>query len=228
MITQTLLIALSCLLFSSLSSCSNLAALTKKSTTAKAKAEVKAKAKPAAKATTTVSKKSSILPGTASSALIAKSSSLAKDKHGMPTYKKASTRTRYVRTTAYSHMENEPGAPGRKNAAGGILQYGSVRSAAADWSVYPLGTKFRVKGQSHTYVIDDYGSALVGTNTIDIFKPSLKSMNYWGTRKTEITVIQWGSYERSLKLLQGRLAYSHCRKMYYGCKAKLSSNYANN
>ena len=178
--------------------------------------------------TTNTKKKSSFLPEPASSSTIAKAQKLPKDKHGMPTYKKQSTRTRYVRTTAYSHMENEPGAPGRKNAAGTILQYGSVRSAAADWSIYPLGTKFRVKGQPHTYVVDDYGSALVGTNTIDIFKPTLSSMRKWGTRKTEITVIQWGSYERSLALLKGRRGYSHCRKMYYGCLKNCGSKVASN
>ncbi len=142
----------------------------------------------------------------------------------MPSYRSHSDRTRYVRTTAYSHMENEPGAPGRMNASGGILKYGSVRSAAADWSVYPLGTKFRVKGQSHIYVVDDYGSALVGTNTIDIFKPSLRSMRSWGTRKTEITVVQWGSFERSARMLKGRTRYNHCRRMYYGCTKKLNSS----
>ena len=47
---------------------------------------------------------------------------MAKDKHGMPTYTSHSDRTRYVRTTAYSHMENEPGAPGRMNASGGISE----------------------------------------------------------------------------------------------------------
>jgi len=144
----------------------------------------------------------------------------------MPTYNKASHRTRYVRTTAYSHMENEPGAPGRLNASGGILKYGTVRSAAADWSVLPLGTTFKVKGQPHTYVVDDYGSSLVGTNTVDIFKPSLSSMRHWGTRNTEITIIQWGSYERSLKLLKGRTRYSHCYRMYVGCKRKLNSGFA--
>ncbi|MBT8036450.1 MAG: 3D domain-containing protein [Verrucomicrobiae bacterium] len=151
---------------------------------------------------------------------------MSKDKHGMPTYKSHSDRTRYVRTTSYSHMENEVGAPGRMNAAGGILKYGSVRSAAADWSVYPLGTKFRVKGQPHIYVVDDYGSALAGTNTIDIFKPSLRLMRKWGTRKTEITVIQWGSYERSARMLKGRTRYHHCNKMYVGCKRKLNSRVA--
>lgn len=141
----------------------------------------------------------------------------------MPTYQRYSNRTRYVRTTAYSHMEHEVGAPGRMNASGGILKYGSVRSAAADWSVYPLGTMFRVKGQPHLYVVDDYGSALVGTNTIDIFKPTLSSMRLWGTRNTEITVVQWGSYERSAHMLKGRTQYDHCRQMYYGCTQKLNS-----
>ena len=166
------------------------------------------------------------LPLPASEYVVAKAHKFSKDKHGMPTYTKSSHRKRYVRTTAYSHMENEPGAPGRMNASGGILKYGSVRSAAADWSVYPLGTLFKVKGQPHTYIVDDYGSELVGTNTIDIFKPSLSGMRYWGTRHTEIHVIQWGSYERSLKMLSKRRKYNHCNHMYLGCKHKLNHGFA--
>jgi 3D (Asp-Asp-Asp) domain-containing protein len=166
------------------------------------------------------------LPLPASERVVAKAQKFSKDRHGMPTYNKASHRTRYVRTTAYSHMEKEPGAPGRLNASGGILKYGTVRSAAADWSVLPLGTTFRIKGQPHTYVVDDYGSELVGTNTVDVFKPSLTGMRHWGTRHTEITIIQWGSYERSLKLLKGRTRYSHCYRMYVGCKRKLNSGFA--
>lgn len=168
----------------------------------------------------------SFLPQPASPEVISKSRNLGKDKHGMPTYAKQTDRTRYVRTTAYSHMENEPGAPGRMNASGGILKYGSIRSAAADWSVYPLGTMFKIKGLPHTYVVDDYGSALVGTNTIDIFKPSLGMMRKWGTRNAEITVVQWGSYDRSLALLKGRTGYSHCRHMYYGCLHKRGNSVA--
>jgi 3D (Asp-Asp-Asp) domain-containing protein len=163
------------------------------------------------------------LPEPASSNTISKASGLPKDKHGMPTYVSHSDRTRYVRTTSYSHMENEPGAYGMINASGSILKYGSVRSAAADWSVYPLGTKFRIKGQPHIYVVDDYGSSLAATNTIDIYKPSLHYMKTWGTRNTEITVIQWGSYERSARLLKGRINHDHCRHMYYNCQRKLNS-----
>ena len=166
------------------------------------------------------------LPLPASERVITKSQKFSKDKHGMPTYTKASHRTRYVRTTAYSHMENEPGAPGRLNASGGILKYGHVRSAAADWSIYPLGTLFKVKGQPYIYEVDDYGSALVGTNTVDIFKPSLSGMRHWGTRKTEITVIQWGSFEQSLKLLKHRTRYPHCHQMYLGCRHKLNTGFA--
>ncbi len=153
---------------------------------------------------------------------------IGKDKHGMPTYSDGS-RTRYVRATAYSHKENEPGAPGRLNAAGTTLKYGSVRSAAADWSRLPLGTKFRVKGKSGvTYVVDDYGSALVGTNTVDFFYPSLSGMRSWGTRKVTIQIIQMGSFSRSAKLLKGRRHASHCRKMYYAIQKKLGSKYAKN
>jgi len=151
-----------------------------------------------------------------------------KDKHGMPTYAD-SARTRYLRATAYSHMEKEPGAPGRKNAEGTILKYGSTRSAAADWSRLPVGTKFKVKGNPNvTYVIDDYGSALVGTNTIDMFFPTLKGMYNWGTRKVTIQIIQMGSWSRSAKLLKGRLHAPHCRKMYYAITKKYGSSIANN
>lgn len=170
----------------------------------------------------------SFLPKPASPVTISRAKALPKDKHGMPTYSDHSNRTRYVRTTAYSCMENEPGAWGSLTASGSTLKYGSVRSAAADWSVYPLGTTFRVKGQPHTYIVEDYGSALAGTNTVDIYKPSLQKMKKWGTRFTEITVVEWGSYERSARILKGRIRYDHCRKMYYGCMRKLNNSVVSN
>jgi len=158
-------------------------------------------------------------PASSVSPLRAKAATLPRDKHGMPTYSFAD-RTRLVRTTAYSHMEMEPGAPGRLNAIGTTLAYGQVRSAAADWSVYPVGTRFKIKGLPYTYVVDDYGSALVGTNTIDIFHPSLALMNRWGTRPAEITVIQWGCLDRTLNILSKRTKYPHCRAMYLAAKSK--------
>ncbi|MDE0861577.1 MAG: hypothetical protein OSA93_15550 [Akkermansiaceae bacterium] len=161
-------------------------------------------------------------PAPVSSSTRDKAARLPKDKHGMATYK-SSQRQRLVRTTSYSHEEMEVGAPWRKNALGTYLKYGQVRSAAADWSRYPVGTKFKIKGLPYTYVVDDYGSSLVGTNTVDIYHPNLSTMRRWGTRPAEITVIQWGSYERTVNILKGRRGYDHTRKMYYAAKAKLDS-----
>lgn len=161
-------------------------------------------------------------PTTVNSDLVAKAAHYPRDKHGMPTYSH-SERNRIVRTTAYSHMEMEPGAPGRLNAIGTTLSYGNVRSAAADWSVYPVGTRFKIKGLPYTYVVDDFGSSLVGTNTIDIFHPTLGLMNQWGTRKVEITVTQWGSMERVANILSKRKRHDHCRRMYYAAVHKLQT-----
>ena len=161
-------------------------------------------------------------PAAVSQSVARASKGFRKDKHGMPTYPDSVSR-RIVRTTAYSHEEKEIGAPWRKNAIGTFLKYGDVRSAAADWSRYPVGTKFKIKGLPYTYIVDDYGSALVGTNTIDIYHPNLSSMRRWGTRHAEISVIQWGDWDRTLNILAGRTKYPHTRKMYYAAKARVSS-----
>src|SRR5262245_38805191 len=59
-----------------------------------------------------------------------------------------------VKTTAYSHVESDSLKYGVKNAAGGNLEYGMVRSAAADWSVFPLGTVFKIEGTPYIYKVD--------------------------------------------------------------------------
>lgn len=139
---------------------------------------------------------------------------MGRDRHNMPFYH-TNQRTRVVRTTAYTHSESDHVVYGVKNAVGTSLKYTStVRSAAADWSVYPLGTKFRIKGQPYLYVVDDYGSALVGTGTIDIYQPSSPLMRQWGRRYVEITIVQWGSPDLSMDVLASRKGYSHCRRMY--------------
>lgn len=124
-----------------------------------------------------------------------------------------------VRTTAYTHTESDHRRYGRKNAIGTTLKYGKTRSAAADWSIFPLGTKFRISGDSNLYVIDDYGSALVGKQTIDLYKPSRGSMNAWGVRHVTISVVEWGSPQKSLELLEERTAYRHVREMIKGLKS---------
>src|SRR5436189_4700450 len=81
-----------------------------------------------------------------------------------------------VRTTAYTHTE--PG--GRNNAIGTRLHYGGDEySAASDWSWMPLGTRFRMLENGRNYVIEDYGSALVGRQTIDLYMPTRALMRNW-------------------------------------------------
>lgn len=152
-------------------------------------------------------------PAVPRSEVVGAGHSKPKDKHGMPLY--TGERLRHVRTTAYTCSEPDHLEYGSMNAAGTPLRYTDrVRSAAADWSVYPLGTTFRIKGLPHLYVIDDYGSALTGTGTVDLYKPSQGHMNAWGLRNVEIAVVRWGSYERSAKILADRLKHPHCRQMH--------------
>lgn len=156
---------------------------------------------------------SDITAAAPSAKLSSEAAAKPKDRHGMPVYK-FGERTRIARTTAYTHSESDHLIYGSRNALGGNLRYSSkVRSAAADWSFYPAGTTFRIKGEPYLYVVDDYGSALTGTGTIDIYRPSRASMNSWGTRKVEINIVRWGSLDRSAQILSERTGYSHCRQM---------------
>jgi 3D (Asp-Asp-Asp) domain-containing protein len=114
-----------------------------------------------------------------------------------------------VRTTAYTHSEGS----GCHNAVGTHLSGRHVMSAASDWSRYPLGTRFRVASTNEEYIIDDYGWALVGTDTIDLYKPSRLEMKRWGVRHVDIDILQWGSEEQSLKVLAPRCKHHRVQQM---------------
>jgi 3D (Asp-Asp-Asp) domain-containing protein len=132
--------------------------------------------------------------------------------------KAAGRRISHVRTTAYCGSEGS----GKHNATGEYLSGRHVRSAASDWSRYPLGTRFRVVGMDDEYVIDDYGTALIGTNTIDLYKPSRAEMRTWGVRHVDIDVLQWGSHEQSLKVLRPRKRSGMVRRMIASIESKKS------
>ena len=114
-----------------------------------------------------------------------------------------------VRTTAYTKAEKG----GRKNALGTYLSGHHVMSAASDWSRFPLGTRFRICSTREEFIIDDYGTALVGTNTIDLYKPTKLEMKKWGVRVVDIDVLQWGSEEKSLQVLGPRMKHAQVQKM---------------
>jgi len=129
----------------------------------------------------------------------------------------------HVRTTAYTHHE---GGSGVHNALGEYLSGRHVMSAASDWSRYPLGTRFRLADTNEEYVIDDYGGALVGTDTIDLYKPSRLEMKNWGVRYVDIDVLQWGSEEQSLKVLQPRCKHHCARQMVAALQKKKGKSVA--
>ena len=118
-----------------------------------------------------------------------------------------------VKTTAYCHTERAHRRYGKKNAIDGRLAAAEFHSAAADWSRFPMGTKFRIVGSDRLYVVDDYGSVLVGTNTIDLYMPSRREMVSWGSRKVTIELLEVGSYQQSLKILKPRCRITYVRRM---------------
>jgi 3D (Asp-Asp-Asp) domain-containing protein len=88
-----------------------------------------------------------------------------------------------------------------------------IGSAAADWSRWPAGTVFRLISTGQVYRVEDYGWALAGRNTIDLYMPSRSAMNSWGAREENIQILQWGDPNASLRLLQGHQGYRHIRRM---------------
>ena len=105
------------------------------------------------------------------------------------------------------------GAKGKKAARQRKPQPPRIGSAAADWSRWPVGTTFRVLSTGQVYKVDDYGWALAGRNTIDLYMASKADMNRWGVRHEPIQVLSWGDRQASLSLLQARQHYKHCRRM---------------
>jgi 3D (Asp-Asp-Asp) domain-containing protein len=124
-----------------------------------------------------------------------------------------------VRTTAYANGDGG----GRHNAVGHYLSGHEVLSAASDWSRFPLGTRFRVVGTKDEYMIDDYGTALIGTNTIDLYKSTRLEMKRWGVRHVDIDILQWGSREQSLKVLGPRRKHPTVQRMIAALEKKSPS-----
>jgi 3D (Asp-Asp-Asp) domain-containing protein len=124
---------------------------------------------------------------------------------------------REVRTTAYIGSRHAAA----ENANGSQLKSGHLTSAAADWSRFPLGTKFKICGTDTIYVVDDYGPALVGTNKIDLCMQSRREVHHWGVRKVTINIIEPGSYDRSLTLLKRRKHVPYVRRMVKGLEEKI-------
>jgi 3D (Asp-Asp-Asp) domain-containing protein len=88
-----------------------------------------------------------------------------------------------------------------------------IGSAAADWSRWPMGTTFRLLSTGQMYRVEDYGWALSGRNTIDLYMANQRDMNSWGARQEPIQVLQWGNPQQSLQLLRSHSDYKHIKRM---------------
>ena len=86
-------------------------------------------------------------------------------------------------------------------------------SAAADWARWPAGTIFRVISTGQLYRVEDYGWALSGRNTIDLYMATPREMNGWGVRQESIQIVHWGDPQESLRRLERHTKYRHIKRM---------------
>jgi 3D (Asp-Asp-Asp) domain-containing protein len=133
----------------------------------------------------------------------------------LPPYERPLARGRFqsVRTTAYTHSESDHRRYQQLTALGTTLRYDKVHSAAADWARWPAGTLFRICETGEVCQVDDYGWALSGRNTIDLYKPSRREMNRWGVRRVTIEILHWGDPWESYRRLKPVRRFPHVARM---------------
>ncbi len=115
-----------------------------------------------------------------------------------------------VKTTTTTRVTKK----GRKvKRAIAVAQPPRIGSAAADWSRWPMGTTLRLLSTGQIYRVEDYGWALSGRNTIDLYMANSRDMNAWGAREEPIQVLRWGDPQQSLDFLRAHQDYKHIRRM---------------
>ena len=120
--------------------------------------------------------------------------------------------TRVTTTTATTRVTKTTTVRGAKRAVA-VSKPSKIGSAAADWARWPMGTTFRLLSTGQTYRVEDYGWALSGRNTIDLYMSNRRDMNTWGARQEPIQVLQWGDSQQSLQILQSHTDYKHIKRM---------------
>ena len=79
------------------------------------------------------------------------------------------------------------GAVGSVTASGVRTHWGTV---AADWRLYPLGTRLQIEGFPNVvFTVEDTGGGVRG-NFFDIWFPDLSNAVAFGTRSLKVTVLQ--------------------------------------
>jgi 3D (Asp-Asp-Asp) domain-containing protein len=121
--------------------------------------------------------------------------------------------TRTVTRTAKRPAKG-PSKPTRNvKRAVAVSKQPQTGSAAADWSRWPAGTVFRLLSTGQNYRVEDYGWALSGRNTIDLYMANQREMNNWGARQETIEILKWGDPQESLEFLRRHQDYRHIKRM---------------
>ena len=140
------------------------------------------------------------------------SSSDAKlEKFSVDKPKKATRVTTIVTTTRVTKTTTP--VRGTKRAVAVSKVPPRIGSAAADWSRWPIGTTFRLLSTGQMYRVEDYGWALSGRNTIDLYMSNQRDMNTWGARQEPIQILHWGDPQQSLQVLQSHTEHKHIKRM---------------
>ena len=96
----------------------------------------------------------------------------------------------HVKTTAYS---NDPSSINRsrwrdsRTATNKLAQRGHV---AADWRIFPPGTRLYIPGYGEA-VVEDRGGAVKGYH-LDLFVDSYAEARKWGVKELEVYIIEKG------------------------------------
>lgn len=117
-----------------------------------------------------------------------------------------------VTTTTTRVTKTATTARGTKRAVA-VSKPPKIGSAAADWARWPMGTTFRLLSTGQVYRVEDYGWALSGRNTIDLYMSNQRDMNTWGARQEPIQILRWGDPHQSLQVLQSHSDYKHIKRM---------------
>jgi len=117
-----------------------------------------------------------------------------------------------TRVTTTTRVKKTTPVRGAKRAVAASKRT-KIGSAAADWGRWPMGTTFRLLSTGQTYRIEDYGWALSGRNTIDLYMSNRRDMNTWGARQEPIQILHWGDPQQSLQFLQSHTDYKHIKRM---------------
>lgn len=136
------------------------------------------------------------------------------EKFSIDKPKKATRVTTTVTTTRAAKTTKSPVITrGGKRAVAVSSKPPRIGSAAADWSRWPVGTTFRLLSTGQMYRVEDYGWALSGRNTIDLYMSNRSDMNSWGARQEPIQIMHWGDAQQSLQILQSHTEHKHIKRM---------------